>query len=283
MLGHQLYLCASQCMEAFVTVRTSPDVIARYGIFRNENVVGGTDAFDFDSVVRAIDIVQPDAVVNCVGIVKQHTLAKDPVACVTVNSLLPHRLNEVCRARGARLIHISTDCVFDGRKGGYRESDVPNATDLYGMSKALGEPTTHPALTLRTSIIGRELNSSAGLVEWFLSNRNAQVKGYTQARFSGLTTIELSRVVIDVLTKHPSLTGLYHVASQPIDKHALLHELNSSFDAGAKIDPDYTVSLDRTLNAQKFGAETGYQAPSWTAMVAELASLDTPYDQWKPL
>ncbi len=281
MLGHQLYRTASQTMDAFVTVRTSSEVLSRYGIFHSSHIVEGVDAFDFASVERAVVSIKPDAVVNCIGIVKQHSLAKDPTACVTINALLPHRLNDLCRSLGSRLVHVSTDCVFDGRRGRYRETDSPNATDLYGLSKALGEPSAAPALTLRTSIIGRELNTSSGLVEWFLSNRNAQVKGYTQARFSGLTTLELSRVIVDVLENHPTLNGLFHVASEPIDKHALLRELNASFNAGARIEPDYTFSIDRTLDASQFAASTGYSSPSWKAMIAEMASLDTPYDNWK--
>ena len=283
MLGHQLYQSAANSLDVFVTVRTSPELIERYGVFQPQHIVPGVDALEFSTVEQAITNVRPDAVVNCIGIVKQHALAKDAVACIAVNSLFPHRLNDLCRERGSRLIHISTDCVFDGRKGNYSESDCSNATDLYGKSKALGEPTDAPALTIRTSIIGRELSNNTGLVEWFLSKRNEGVKGYTRARFSGLTTHELSKVIVHVLTDPPTLTGLYHVASEPIDKHDLLQKLNETYNAGVAIEPDDSVLIDRTLNGTAFGLSTGYRSPDWSTLVTEMAENDAHNDNRKEI
>jgi dTDP-4-dehydrorhamnose reductase len=259
MLGHQLVATASRQIETFSTVRGPGE----------GTVVGGVDALDFRTVEQAIDDVRPHAIVNCIGIVKQNPAAKDPAVCLTINALLPHRINEVTKRRGIRFIHISTDCVFDGRRGNYRETDLTNATDHYGKTKALGE--VEDALTLRTSIIGRELSSRQGLVEWFLANCDQPLKGYTHAKFSGLTTIELSRVIVDLLLKRPSLSGLYHVASGPIDKFSLLFLLNDAFGAKAVIEPDDKVRIDRTLNGSLFQQSVGYSAPSWQAMVSELA------------
>lgn len=261
MLGHQLLHTASTQMEAFATVR---------GESFDGRTVPHVDATDINSVVHAIDDVQPHAIVNCIGIVKQSSFAKDPVACLEINALFPHRLFEVCERKGIRLVHISTDCVFDGRKGGYKETDLTNATDLYGRTKALGE--VEGALTLRTSIIGRELHGANGLVEWFLSNAGGTVKGFNHAKFSGLTTQELSRVILSTLLDYPSLKGIYQVASEPIDKFSLLHLLNDAFGTKTSIDPDESVWVDRTLDGSIFKNETNYTAPSWPEMVAELAA-----------
>jgi dTDP-4-dehydrorhamnose reductase len=278
MLGHKLVQTLRAPIEAVCTVRRL-DGLQRFGFYCPDAVVPGVDAFDLPSVERAVERVKPQAVVNCIGIVKQHALAEAPIASLTVNALFPHRLNEVCARHGARLVHVSTDCVFDGARGTYKESDVTDASDLYGRTKALGE-LTDGAVTLRTSIIGRELSTKTGLVEWFLSKRGGRVGGFTNARFSGLTTTELSRVVARVLLEHEGLTGLWHVASEPISKHDLLRKLNDGFGTRTEIAADGSVRIDRTLDGSAFQRKTGYVAPGWDAMVAEMAADPTPYDTW---
>ena len=263
MLGHKLVEIASQSIETFATVREGS----------GERVVSGVDATDFDSVAAVIESVQPHAVVNCIGIVKQSLAAKDAAACLTINALFPHKLFQLCEKKGIRMIHISTDCVFDGRRGGYREFDLTNATDLYGRTKALGE--LEGALTIRTSIIGRELSTKNGLVEWFLSRAGGTVQGFTHAKFNGVTTAELSRTILHVLNEHPDLRGIVHVTSEPIDKFSLLHLLNDSFGTSTKIVPDERVWVDRTLDGELFRSLTGYTAPTWQEMIDELASDTT--------
>ena len=279
MLGHKLY---QHLDDAFVTVRSQPRDLQRLGLYCPDQIVAGVQATDIGSVERAIDRVGPDAVVNCIGIVKQHPLASDPAACTAINAEFPHLAARACRERGVRFVHVSTDCVFDGQKGNYNEQDSPNATDIYGQTKALGE-VTGKALTLRTSIVGREIANGTGFVEWFLSNRGGSVKGFTNAVFSGVTTQELSRVIANVLHDHPTLTGLYHVASTPIDKCSLAKLLNERFETKTAIEPDGALRLDRSLDGALFCERTGYVAPAWTAMAAEMASDPTPYDNWKTL
>jgi dTDP-4-dehydrorhamnose reductase len=263
MLGHKLVEVASRSVETFVTVREGS----------GDRVVSGVDATDFDTVAAAIESVQPHAVVNCIGIVKQSPAAKDAAACLTINALFPHKLYRLCDKKGIRLVHVSTDCVFDGRRGGYREFDLTNATDLYGRTKALGE--LEDALTIRTSIIGRELATKNGLVEWFLSRAGGTVQGYTHAKFNGLTTAELSRVILSVLNDYPDLRGIIHVTSESIDKFSLLHLLNDSFGTSTKIVPDDRVWVDRTLDGELFRSQTGYTAPTWQEMIEELAADTT--------
>lgn len=210
--------------------------------------------------------VSPDVVVNCVGVVKQLREAEDPLTAIPINSLLPHRLARLCRARGARLIQVSTDCVFSGSKGSYREEDEPDARDLYGRSKLLGEVDGDGAVTLRTSMIGHELGAPHGLLGWFLSQRG-RVRGYRRAVFSGLPTVELARVMRDFVIPRPELKGVFHVSAEPISKYDLLALIASTYGFACEIVPDDEVVIDRSLDSAKFRRATGYVAPAWPQLI----------------
>jgi dTDP-4-dehydrorhamnose reductase len=214
--------------------------------------------------------VQPDVVINCIGVVKQQGAAKDPVTCLNINSLFPHRLGRLCQATRSRLIHVSTDCVFSGRKGNYTEQDFPDADDLYGRSKLLGEVQGPSCLTLRTSIIGRELQTQQGLIEWFLSNTGKTVSGYRRAIFSGLTTQALSELIAQVMTKFPEMEGLWHVAAEPINKFDLLTLVRDTFQANIEIMPDERFHCDRSLCDARFRQATGWTPRSWPEMIHAL-------------
>jgi dTDP-4-dehydrorhamnose reductase len=213
--------------------------------------------------------------------VKQVAAATDPVASLTVNALFPHRVAAACQATGARLIQISTDCVFSGRKGGYTEADTPDAEDLYGRSKLLGEVSGPRCLTLRTSIIGRELSRESGLLEWFMAKQRGRVRGYTNAIFSGFTTQALGEILAWVIGDQQTLAGLYHVASEPISKYSLLTKISKAFGLEVEIEPYAEYRCDRSLDASRFRTATGWQPPSWDAMIEGLAADPTPYDQWR--
>lgn len=281
MLGHKLWQTFAARFDTRVTFRGSPASYARFGIFDPARAIGGVSAEDFDSVVRAFGAVRPDVVVNCIGIVKQDAAARDPVASISVNALFPHRLAHLARASGARLIHLSTDCVFSGRAGGYREEQQPDAADLYGRTKLLGEVDGEGALTLRTSIIGRELGGAQGLLEWFLSQRGGRVRGFQRAVFSGFTTQALAELLAHLVTAHPRLSGVRHVAAQPIDKLALLTLVKDTYGLDIEIEPDESFVCDRSLDGSRFNAEVGYTAPSWPQMIARLHADPTPYDQFR--
>jgi dTDP-4-dehydrorhamnose reductase len=280
MLGHRLWRELDQRMDAFVAVRRPFAEYESLSWFDERRVVERVDATNDADVDRAFAFARPDVVFNAVGIVKQRQEANDAAGTIAVNALLPHRLAARCGAAGARLIHISTDCVFSGERGKYSESDVPDANDLYGRSKLLGEVSDDACLTVRTSMVGREIRSSRGLIEWFLSRRGQSVPGFTRARFSGLSTPELSRVLANVAEHHRDLSGVWHVAGEPIAKHDLLTLVNETFGLGSAIEPDESLVCDRTLDASRFINATGYRPPSWATMVAELASDPTPYDMW---
>ncbi len=231
-----------------------------------ERLLAGVDVENQDNLIRLFAEARPDVVINCIGLVKQLAEADDPLQAVPINTLLPHRLARLCDLAGARLIHMSTDCVFSGEKGGYRESDVSDAKDLYGRSKYLGEVSYPHTVTLRTSIIGHELQSAHGLVGWFLSQQG-KCKGYTRAIFSGVPTVVLARIIRDVVIPRTDLHGVYHVAAQPISKYDLLNLVAKVYGKQIEIIPDDKLVLDRSLDAARFREATGYVAPEWEEMI----------------
>lgn len=237
-----------------------------------EKILPGIDVENADALARVFDEIRPHAVVNCIGLVKQLAAAADPLLALPINSLLPHRLARLCALIGARLVHVSTDCVFDGRKGNYRESDPADAEDLYGKSKFLGEVAYPHTITLRTSIIGRELEGAHGLIGWFLAQQG-KVKGYRRAVFSGLPTVELARVVRDFVLPRPDLSGLYHIAAAPIAKYELLKLVAAAYGKAVEIEPDDSVVIDRSLDATRFREATGYVAPPWPELVARMCNF----------
>ena len=271
MLGHQLLASLSVRHEVRVTLRRSPADYASYGLFHSGNSFYGIDVERPETVERAFSEFHPEAVVNAVGVVKQRREI-DPRQMLEVNAVFPRRLLALCRAHGSRLVQLSTDCVFNGRRGGYRTDDAIDAEDLYGLSKYLGELNEAPAITLRSSIIGLELARKTSLVEWFLAQRGT-IRGFTRAIYSGLTTLEMARVVERCLTDHRDLCGLWQVASQPIDKFDLLSRLSQKLSRkDLTIKPDDSFVCDRRLSGREFTARTGYSAPNWNVMLDELVA-----------
>lgn len=279
MVGHKLWQVFSGRFETYVTVRQAAECYARYNLFDPARMVGHVSVQDFDGLVRAMTIIRPRVTVNCIGIVKQAAMAKDPLMSLSVNALFPHRLAQVCQAVGSRLIHISTDCVFSGRQGNYQESDVADADDLYGRTKLLGEVSYDHCLTLRASLIGRELSTSHGLMEWFLSQKGRTIPGYTRAIFSGFTTQALAELLAQIITDYPDLQGLWHVASEPISKFELLRLAKQVYGLTIQIEPDETVVYDRSLNADRFRRRTGFVPPSWPEMIEQMYRDPTPYGE----
>ena len=280
MLGHKLVQALRAAgHEAVPTIRGSLNDSPAHSvpILTEGHTIEGLDVADEAALVDAVGETDPDAILNAVGVIKQRGAAKEAIPSVRINALLPHLL----AGMGPRLIHFSTDCVFDGRDGDYTEDSFPNATDLYGRSKLLGEVTDAPnALTLRTSIIGRELSHFGSLVEWFLGQDGKPVKGFSRAIYTGLTTNAMAGLSVRLLEDRPDLAGLYHVAAPKIDKHELLLKLQSAFGTNAEIAPDPTFVLDRSLDATRFWRETGWTPPTWDEMIRTLASDPTPYADW---
>ncbi len=233
------------------------------------NVISDIDVENFDSLALLFARVHPEVVINCVGLVKQLAEADDPLAAIPINSLLPHRLARLCEVAGARLIHLSTDCVFTGSKGMYTESDASDANDLYGRSKYLGEVDYPHAITLRTSIIGHELDSERSLVGWFLA-QTGSIKGFKQAIFSGLPTVEIARLIRNHVIPHPGLHGLYHVSAEPINKFDLLTLIAKTYGKKIDIKEDNQLTIDRSLDSTRFRQETGFIPKSWPELISAM-------------
>ena len=274
MLGNAVFRVLSAHLDLRVTGTVRSETSRRH--FSNghsRQIITGVDVENHDSLVRTFATVRPDVVVNCVGLVKQLSDANDPLQAIPINSLLPHRLAALCQAGGSRLIHISTDCVFSGSKGNYLETDFPDADDLYGRSKLLGEVDYPHAITLRTSIIGHELSGNRSLVNWFLAQEGA-VKGFARAVFSGLPTVELANVILDFVLPRPGLRGLYHVSAEPINKYELLRLVAEAYGKTIEIIPDEELTIDRSLNSDRFRNETGYAPPEWPELVQRMHEFE---------
>ncbi len=277
MLGHKLFEALSERCPTFATVR-APVPTTTTKFLDPRQVILGVDALDLGSVTRAVEETNPDVVVNCIGIVKQLKNATDPVLSLQVNALFPHQLTELTRVSGTRLIHVSTDCVFSGRKGKYTEDDPPDPDDLYGRTKLLGEVMVPNCLTIRTSFVGRVLHKPMGLLEWFLSNRGGRVRGFRKALFSGFPTVVLSGIVRDIILEHRNLAGLYHVASDPISKYDLLVRMRDAMGLDIEIEPVDEPAVDRSLDPARFVKTTGIRIPTWDSLISELCKDSARYD-----
>src|SRR5262249_54857995 len=268
-LGHALLRALGPGHEARATLHHPIECYRRLSLFAEGNSFAGIDVRSSSSLAPVFNQFRPEAVVNCVGLVNHRADSDASCSNIEINARAPHRIAELCRDAGARLIHISTDCVFSGRKGMYTEQDNADADDLYGRAKLLGEPIAPHCLTLRTSFVGRELSGKLGLLEWFLAQRGP-IKGFRRAIFSGFTTLEISRIIERLLTQFPEANGVYHVSSDPIDKHSLLKLFQAHFRAPVTIDADDSRVLDRSLDSSRFRREFRYQPPDWATMLQEL-------------
>lgn len=271
MLGHRMALTLAGNHQVAITSRREETD----GLFSNEawegiKVYNNISVENFNHVERVICKFRPEIIINCVGIIKQLHESNDPTLALSINSLFPQKLAKLQERLGYRLILLSTDCVFNGEKGDYTEQDIPNATDLYGMSKLLGEVHGQESvLTIRTSIIGRELCGNSSLIEWFLSQK--QLDGYTNMIFSGLPTFTLSKLIRDTIIPNESLQGLFHISSNSISKYELLQKINMHYNLNKEISPNSEMILNRSLNSEKFISETNFNCPNWDDLIKDLA------------
>lgn len=279
MLGHMLVRVLSDSHDVFGTSKQewAPDAgLAKF--LTKEKWLGGVDAKDITTVAQIFENQDFDVVINCIGVVKQRANRISNDEMKQVNAQFPHELVKVSNSCGARVIHISTDCVFSGDKGDYVETDVPDPVDVYGSSKLAGEIVDDHNLTIRTSHVGRELTNFTSLFEWILSNRNKQVAGFSKAKYSGLTTFSLSELIKQLLTTGSKLNGLVHVASTPITKFKLITELNSRLGLGISVNVDESVVVDRSLRSSQWLSNLGIETPSWDEMLDIFCRDQATYD-----
>ncbi len=270
MLGNAVlrFFVKSKGYDVWGTCRSS-DSLRRHSVDLSQHLIANVDILDIDNLMRVFTSVRPDVVINCVGLVKQLAEADDPLIAIPINALFPHRLARLCEMAGARLVHMGTDCVFSGAKGMYTESDGSDAKDLYGRSKYLGEVDYSHAITLRTSIIGHELDGARSLIEWFLSQEGS-VKGYKCAIFSGLPTVEIARVIRDYVIPSPELHGVYHVSAEPINKFDLLTMVAEIYEKTIDISSDEQLVINRSLDSFRFRQATGFTPKSWPELIKSM-------------
>lgn len=283
MLGHKMFQVLSGSFDDVTgTIRGRRDdsEFAEIALLQSARILEGVDALRDDSLFSMLRSKKPAIVVNCIGAIKQRSSAHDPMTSIKINSLLPHELAAVANEWGGRLIHFSTDCVFSGAKGDYSEDDSSDAEDLYGRSKYLGETAAVNSLVLRTSIIGRELSHHQSLLDWFLLGDHKTVRGFTQAWWSGVTTNHLARLVGEIITEHPYLSGLFHVSSGRISKYDLLCRVKAAYGLPIEVTPDDSFVCDRSLRGERLREAIGYKCASWDTMLTDLLEDPTPYEKW---
>lgn len=270
MLGSAMFRFFSEknIHDVWGTVR-SKDSLVFFKTEYHSNIIDNIDVLNQHVLASLLEKIKPDYVINCVGLVKQLAEADDPLITLPINSLLPHQLAKLCALNGSKFLQISTDCVFSGKKGNYSEEDISDATDLYGKSKFIGEVNFPNTLTIRTSIIGHELQSQHSLIDWFLAQKN-QCMGYSKAIFSGFPTIVLAEIIHDYVISNPALSGIYHIAASPISKFDLLNLVAETYSKSIEIIKNEKVTVDRSLNADKFKRATGYQPPTWPALINKM-------------
>ena len=271
MLGHVLWGRLSQRFaDIYATLHKGVRDYGDIGFCRIDRIIDHVDVMDLEILKGVIKVIKPDFILNCIGITKRREEQGHPIPSIILNALLPHELAKVAADVNAKLIHFSTDCVFDGRDGNYSDDATTNATDLYGRTKALGEVKGNNVLTLRSSFIGKELQDGTELLEWFLSQRKI-AHGFKNAIYTGLTTIEFCRVIEELLLNYPDAFGLYNVSSEPINKFELLNLIGEKMHRDITITPDESFYCDRSLDSEKFRKEFNYTPPTWTKMVEELS------------
>lgn len=283
MLGHKLFQKLGAIYpETFCTIRKDVMVspLSNIPFFQTDKVIQNIDVTDFSGLQAVVEEIRPDYILNCVGIIKQRKDDLTAIPCITLNALLPHKLAELASSVGGRVIHFSTDCVFDGKRGMYTEDDIPNAPDMYGRTKTLGEIQYDHTLTLRSSIIGRELGGHSSLLDWFLMQNGKSTKGFTNAIYSGVTTNQMAKVIQMVIENYPSLHGLYQVVAEPINKYDLLCLAREVFGLQIEINPYDDFYMDRSMKGDRFETATGYRSPSWPALLEELADESALYKSW---
>lgn len=282
MLGHKLFfhLSSYRDFEVFATVRKLDSIKKYLSPQLLNNLYVNVNATNYDKVKKIIKLVKPQVVINCIGIVKQSSLGQDPLQNIAINALLPHQIAQVCHQAGIRMIHISTDCVFNGTKGNYTENDIPDAIDIYGRSKLLGEVNYSHSLTLRTSIIGHELESKLGLVEWFLGQKD-KVQGYTRHIYTGFPTIELASIIANHIIPATHLRGIYHLSSHPICKYELLKLIALRYEKNIEIEPYAATYCDRSLDSTRLRSLIAYFPPTWPDLIDKMYQdyLATPYSK----
>jgi dTDP-4-dehydrorhamnose reductase len=276
MIGHEMYRVLSKTFpETYACFRQSFEIYKEMGVFDATKVLDNVDVLPFVHLERKLDALKPDVILNCVGITLRKKEIENFDYCLEVNSFHPQRLRCWVQKNSKYLVHFSTDCVFDGALGAYSETSYPSAKDIYGRTKYLGEVAGENCLTLRGSMIGRELTGKTELLEWAFSQKGQQIKGYSKAIYSGVTTTVMAQLVASLLANKTCLTGVYQVSSEPISKFDLLNKINHFFKLGMSVVEDSKYSSRKDLDSSKIKKAVGFVSPSWDEMLTQLVENGT--------
>ncbi len=270
LIGYNIFrnLIKSKEFNIFLLVRSKKNINNFYRSFHFDKLIELKEFKNTSLLESFLKELKPSIVLNCAGITKHSPNIKNISEVLYINSIFPRNLSEICSALKIRLIHLSSDCIFSGSSGMYKDKSFPDANDLYGISKALGEIDKENHLTIRTSTIGHEAQTSYGLLNWFLKQK--ECKGYKNAIFSGPTTLELSKILKDLIIPNQHLSGVLNISSDPIDKYSLLKLIKDTYSLDTVINKCSEVRINRSLNSEKFRTMTNYSVKSWGNMIREM-------------
>lgn len=272
MIGHKMYqIISKKYDDTWVTLRNGLNTY-KYGFIYNRNrVIDNIDLSNFVRIEVELNHLMPDVIINASGITIRRGVNAILSNSIITNSALPHFLNEWVVKHNKRLIHFSTDCVFSGRKGDYFENDFKDAYDNYGLTKSLGEVNNSAnAITLRGSMIGRELENKTELLEWFLLQSFNTITGYSKVIYSGITTIQMAKIVQTLIESFPYLSGVFNVSSVPISKFMLLTLFENEFKIGSEIISDDSIVSNKNLISNKLYSILNIPIPNWDDMINQL-------------
>lgn len=270
MLGHKIFLELQKNTNLKIFGMLRNAVSYKKVFTKNfEHIIDGMNVENIQDIDEHIKLIQPDFIINCIGVIKQSNLMNEHSKIIQINSLFPHQLAKISTKHNSKLIHFSTDCVFSGNKGMYKESDLEDAKDMYGRSKLIGEIDYDNHLTLRTSMIGHELRTRSSLLEWFLDQKGS-ISGFSKAIFSGLPTVTIASVLEKIITNHKNLKGIYHLSADPINKYDLLHLVKRIYSLDIKIKIDQIFLINRSLNSSKFYKDTKIVIPAWEDLIKQM-------------
>jgi len=280
LIGHKLFeKLPAQFDKVYAVMHRTREELKQFDLFRdNPNVIYNVDVLEFKKLTGILTALQADVVLNCVGITKRKEEINIPSLAIETNSLYPHKLADWAKENNARVIHFSTDCVFDGSIGDYDEDSPTTGKDAYGLTKAMGEIRYDHCLTIRSSFIGQELLGKSELLEWFLNQKSPTIKGFTKAFYSGVSTIYMCKVVADIIKNYPDISDLHTLARPtPISKYDLLCLAKEAYGSDVEIIPDDSFEIMPTLNGSKLAKKMNLEVPSWKEMMHELASENKNY------
>jgi len=263
MIGHKIAQSLSQDYEVIGSTRKD---VNHQKIGLNNCLLYKKD-FIIDDQNVFFNKISPDVIINCIGITTRRGISRNMSNTDFINSRFPHKISEWVSIKNRRLIHFSTDCVFSGKKGDYLDDDKPDANDIYGMSKAKGEIDNNSSLTLRCSMIGREIYNHTELFEWLYSMKNKDIEGYANVIYSGVTTFWMGDVIKKILKNNISLSGIYNISSEPISKYHLLLKLSDAFKLNVNVSANLNIKSNKVLNSKKFAEITGIIPPNWDDLI----------------